>query len=141
VRNRCIARFVAHTAEIEVGASERGAAQRREDPAFLRRFSCNGVADGRAEPRCLGIVFRQTARRGTNEAAIGGKTQHLEAREAALAQTRPVVLDRTGRLLRATHRSVRREYRAHARGHHPVGFLARPVFARDNKCLDSYITV
>ena len=46
----------------------------------------DGLADKAAQPRCIGTVFSQTARQGTNEATICAASEHFEAHETALAQ-------------------------------------------------------
>jgi hypothetical protein len=67
-------------------------------PPSCRRFSSDGPAHGGAETRGFGAIFCQAAGERTNELAISIAPKHLEARQAALAETLAIVLN--GALLR-----------------------------------------
>jgi hypothetical protein len=64
----------------------RRAAKGCEDAAFARWLARDGLADGRTKLGRLGPAFDEVPGKGADEIAIGVATEHLEARQPALAE-------------------------------------------------------
>ncbi|OBP78244.1 hypothetical protein BAE42_29240 [Mesorhizobium loti] len=91
--------------KIEVSSHQRRTTQCGENPAKLGWLAGDGLADSSAQARGIRSIFGQAASQRSNEVAIGIAAKHLEARQAALAEARSIVLN--GAFLRAAHSYLR----------------------------------
>jgi hypothetical protein len=91
--------------QVKIGTNKGRAAKSGANAACLRRLAGDRLIDGRSNPGGIGTVIRKPTCQRSDKVAVALEPQYLKARQATLAEARPIILD--GALLRVIHRSLR----------------------------------
>jgi hypothetical protein len=85
----------AGTAQVKISADKWRAAKSSKNAACLRRLPGDRLIDGRPNLGCIRTVIRKPTRQRSDQVAIAVEPKYLKARQATLAEARPVIPDGT----------------------------------------------